>query len=201
MRYQFYREHKYVSSALNEVERLIAKTDFSNDIDIKKVEEAFQGLSDMLKGHAYYENEKLHALLKAKGSHVFETLEKDHAHQDQELLDIQKTIHDLYISKNPEKDGYNLYLLFREFVAENLHHLNQEERLILPELQRLYTDEELKQVEMTTYQIMTVEDLIEMMQVLFPHMNKYDKKAFLEDIKEASRDKYETAIKGVQNVL
>jgi len=28
MRYQFYREHKYVSSALNDLERLIARTDF-----------------------------------------------------------------------------------------------------------------------------------------------------------------------------
>lgn len=201
MRYQFYREHKYVSSALNDVERLIAKTDFLNEEEIKKVEEAFQGLSDMLTGHAYYENEKLHSLLKAKGSRVFEKLEKEHEHQAQALLAIEKLIKDLYSSKNPEREGYHLYLLFREFVAENLHHLNQEERLILPELQRLYTDEELKLVEKATYQIMSPDDLIEMMQVLFPHMNKYDKKAFLDDIKEASPDKYETALKGVQNVL
>lgn len=201
MRYQFYREHKYVSSALNDLERLIAKSDCSNDKEIRKIETAFKALSDMLKGHAHYENEKLHSLLKAKGSFIFEKLEIEHEDQDLTLLTIEKAIKDLYASKNPEKEGYHLYLLFREFVAENLHHLNQEERLILPELQRLYTDEELKEVEKATYQIMTSAELIEMMQVLFPHMNKYDKKAFLNDIKEACPQKYEAAIKGVQNVL
>lgn len=41
MRYQFYREHKYVSSALNDLERMIAKTDFRKAQEVVSVNEAF----------------------------------------------------------------------------------------------------------------------------------------------------------------
>jgi hypothetical protein len=69
--------------------------------------------------------------------------------------------------------------------------LHEEETIILPELQRLYSDQELKAVEAKTYAIMTPDELFEMLQVLFPHMNAYDKKAFLSDIKECQPEKYE----------
>jgi len=79
--------------------------------------------------------------------------------------------------------GYQLYLWFRKFAGENLLPLHEEETVILPDLQRLYSDEELNQVEFESYRVMTPEDLIHMMQVLFPHMNPEDRLAFLTDIK------------------
>jgi hypothetical protein len=75
-------------------------------------------------------------------------------------------------------------------VGENLLHLHEEETKILPELQRLYTDEELRCVEEATYKMMTPEQLIEMLKVLFPHMNASDKEAFLEDIKFSQPEKF-----------
>lgn len=188
MRYQFYREHKYVSAALNDLERLIAKTDFRKKEEVASVRQAFQALKGMLEAHAAYENEKLHTLLKGK-SHVYEHVEEDHVHQDEQLEHIQELIARIpQASTNEEKiaDGYQLYLTYRKFVGDNLLHLHEEETRILPELQRLYTDEELKKVEASTYAIMSPEELKEMLQVLFPHMNPTDKEVFLEDIKEAN---------------
>ena len=60
MRYRFYREHKYVSAAVNDVERLIAKTDFRDHAEIVKAKAAFDGLVQKLQGHAEYENNVLH---------------------------------------------------------------------------------------------------------------------------------------------
>jgi hemerythrin-like domain-containing protein len=204
MRYQFYREHKYVSAALNDLERLIAKTDFRSLQEVKSVDQAFQLLAEMLKGHAQYENERLHTLLKNKRSPLYEHAEEDHAHQDEELLRIQKIINRIYnASTDQEKTstGYTLYLTYRKFVADNLIHLHEEETVILPELQRLYTDEELKQVQAQTYKMMTPKQMVHMMQVLFPHMNPLDRLAFLSDIQQSQPEKFMMAWDGIASSI
>lgn len=204
MRYQFYREHKYVSSALNTLERLIAKTDFRNPQEVKTVSQEFQSLTEMLKGHAQYENERLHALLKKRHSKIHEHTEEDHVHQDEQLLQIQEIINSISNTVTDDEKvsiGYTLYLTYRKFVADNLIHLHEEETMILPELQRLYTDEELKRVEAPTYEEMTPQDMIEMMQVLFPHMNPSDRLAFLLDIQTIQPEKLISAWNGIAPTL
>lgn len=194
MRYQFYREHKYVSSALNDLERLIAKTDFCDAQSVEEVEREFEGLSGMLKGHAQYENERLHTLLKDKNIPAYEHAEEDHALQDQQLQEIEEILRGISLLSSDEKkieEGYRLYLTYRKFVADNLEHLHEEETKILPELQRLYSDAELQQVEAQTYRAMTSEEIIDMIKVLFPHMNKHDKQAFLSDIRSLEPQKFE----------
>jgi hypothetical protein len=71
-----------------------------------------------------------------------------------------------------------------------LLHLHQEETKLLPEIQRLCSDEELRAIEHPTYDLMTVEEMKEMLQILFPHMNFSDKCAFLADIRLAQPDKF-----------
>lgn len=204
MRYQFYREHKYVSAALNNLERLIAKTDFCNPQEVLLVNQEYQLLKSMLQGHAEYENERLHALLKNKHSKIHEHAEVAHAHQDEELDHIQKMIDNISPTlKDHEKisKGYLLYLTYRKFVADNLSHLHEEETKILPELQRLYTDEELRKVEAPTYDVMSSEDMVGMMQVLFPHMNPSDRLAILTDIKKIQPKKFLAAWQGIATTL
>lgn len=185
MRYQFYREHKYVSAALNDVERQIARTDFRENVELETAEKAFHALSEMLRGHAEYENERLHPLLEKKHSTVHREAASDHTHQEEQLQDIQLCFDRIKNAKGDEEKvscGYQLYLTFRKFVADNLHHLHEEETKILPELQRLYPDEDLRLVEAKTYAVMTSEDMVEMIHVLFPQMNASDREAFLTDI-------------------
>ena len=79
--------------------------------------------------------------------------------------------------------------------------MHEEETVILPELQRLYTDKELKAVEAETYHHMTTAELIHMMEILFPHMNPDDKEAFLTDIKESQPEKFIEAWIGIQSQL
>lgn len=87
--------------------------------------------------------------------------------------------------------GYQLYLTYRKFVSENLAHLQEEETLILPELQKLYSDSELQQVEAQTYHEMTPDQIISMLETLFLHMNTYDRKALLADILSLEPEKFE----------
>lgn len=192
-RYKFYREHKYVSFAVSEVERLIAKTDFSEQEAVQKLATSFEEVVSMLSSHAIYEDARLHTLLKAKQSNAFEHAEKDHADYERLIEELRRALEQ--IIQESDRDlrqemGYRFYLNFRYFVGINLLHLHEEETKILPELQRLYSDEELKRVERETYQMMSVEELQEMLHVLFPHMNTSDKEAFLADIQEAAPEKY-----------
>lgn len=203
-RYKFYREHKYVSFALNDLERLIAKTDFQIPSQVKKIEQEFSTIVEMLRDHAHYEDSKLHALLREKGSALFQKIQGEHEQHDtvfqtlQELLNQIETTSDNVLRVEL---GYQFYLNYRKFVGDNLHHLHEEETLILPELQRLYTDAELRTVEAETYQQMTVEDLVQMMQILFPHFNYSDREAFLIDIKDAAPEKFIPAWNSIKEII
>lgn len=193
MRYKFYREHKYVSFKFNELERLIAKTDFKDIKELNKVKEEFEQLAQLLVAHAQYENDSLHVLLKRKNSAVYKHIEQDHEHLDKQIISLRDMLNKIsYTSIEEDKieSGYQFYLFFRKFVGENLMHLHEEETIILPELQRLYTDRELKQVESETYKLMTVQEIIDMLEELFPHMNPSDREAFLLDIKESGPEKF-----------
>jgi len=167
---------------------------------------AFVSLSEVLKGHAEYENDRLHALLKQKNSSssIYAHIEEDHAAQDRQLLEIEEMIRG--ISQESEKEkrierGYQLYLAYRKFVADNLAHLHEEETQILPELQRLYSDSELRQVEAATYREMAPEHMIHMIEILFPHMNTHDRQAFLIDIITLEPEKFDVIWKSIQPTM
>ncbi len=197
MRIKFYREHKYVSAALNDLERLIAKMDFRKDSEIEVARKQWTELSHMLQNHANYEEERLHSLLERKGSTVHIHAHNQHEEMDAAFPRIDALFDAVMKEHNPEMKveiGYQLYLTFRKFVGENLLHLHEEETKILPELQRLYTDEELRCVEEPTYKEMTSEEMIDMLKELFPHMNALDKEAFLEDIKFSQPEKFQKIV-------
>lgn len=203
MRYQFYREHKYVSAALNDLERLIARADFCDSAALDRVKSEFGSLAAMLKGHAQYENERLHLLLKQKSvpSCIYAHIEEDHAVQERQLGEIEKRLQDISLESDAERKierGYQLYLIYRKFVADNLAHLHEEETQILPELQKYYSDTELQQVEAKTYREMNPEDMIHMIEVLFPHMNPHDQKAFFADIQFLEPEKYKVVLNHFQ---
>lgn len=192
-RYQFYREHKYVSFALNDLERKVAQADFRDPEQTQKIAEEFNGVVEMLEGHAAYENEKLHVLLEKKGSDVFKHAEEDHLHYAKTIENLKLLLGKIADTSDAEERiecGYQFYLAFRKFVGENLLHLHEEETQILPELQRLYSDEELRAIEFQTYEIMTPAQLVEMLELLFPRMNPVDKQAFLKDIKDSQPEKF-----------
>ena len=200
MRYKFYREHKFVSAALNDVERIAAKIDFRSPEETQRLALELERLISMLKGHAAYENDKLHGLLKGKNNQVLAEIEKDHEEQELDFKHLKKLLDKAIQAQSEEEQiegGYQFYLYYRKFVADNLAHLYQEETTILPELQRLYSDEELKKVEAKTYHEMTVDHLVGMIEVLFPHMNTHDRKAFLQDIKDAEPDKYKLTLQNI----
>lgn len=190
MRAKLYREHKYVSFALSELERLIAKTDFADDTAIAHVQSEWEQVKEMLEGHAYHEEHHIHPLLEKKGSTIHHEAHADHEHQEETIKNLQRLLDAVKTSSDRIEAGYQFYLAYRKFVGDNLLHLHEEETKLLPELQRVCTDEELRAIEHPIYEIMTLEEMVGMVKVLFPHMNFSDKCAFLTDIKLAQPQKF-----------
>lgn len=190
MRVKLYREHKYVSFALSELERLIAKTNFTDDSALDRIQSEWQRLKEMLEGHAYHEEHHFHPLLEKKGSTIHQDAHNDHEHQEEALQKLQNLLDAVKKAHDRVEAGYQFYLAYRKFVGDNLLHLHEEETTILPELQRLCSDEELRAIEHPIYAQMNAEEMVEMVQVLFPHMNLSDKCAFLTDIKLAEPHKF-----------
>jgi hypothetical protein len=89
MRVKLCREHKYVSFALSELERLIAKTDFTDNAAIVHIQSEWQRIKEMLEGHAYHEEHNFHALLEKKGSTIHHEAHNDHEHQEETLENLQ----------------------------------------------------------------------------------------------------------------
>jgi hemerythrin-like domain-containing protein len=200
MRYRFYREHKFVIPFINDVTRLIAVTDFRDDSATTVVQERVGQVLTMLEYHAEHEDTAFHTLLEEKGSDVHKSCEDDHKAHAEIFSKIKHSIQAI-IDAGTEDDkvrlGYDFYLMFRGFEADNMRHINLEETVVMPELQRFYTDEQLRAVEAQTYEKMTPDEMVHMMQVIFPHMNPQDHLSFLTDIAMATPDKVKKALCGI----
>ncbi|MCC2646692.1 MAG: s29x [Rickettsiaceae bacterium] len=193
MRYRLYREHKYITYQLFELEKLIAKTDFKNNHQLENVSEQLRFLEALLKGHAKHEDNTIHELLRKKGSKVHELTEAEHAEHEGIFQELYNQLSRINVSNHIEyklEQGYNFYLAYRLFMSNNLKHLHQEELVILPELQRLYSDDELRQIDFNAYHQMSPEQISDMVEVLFPQMDGNDHQAFLRDIKDAEPEKF-----------
>lgn len=203
MRYQFYREHKFVSAMMNDLERKIATFDVHDDDALKEVEHAFKALWNMLHQHAAYENERIHRLLSMKNSSLPKPIEAEHEQQERDLDALAERIAALFSLHGDEriKKGYELYLSYRKFTAEMLLHLYEEEMVLLPELQRLYTDRELAGVADIAYRQMEPHHIVEMVRGLFPHMNRYDRHAFLATMRMLVPEKFTAAWPEISSML
>lgn len=193
MRYRFYREHKYVSYVLSELEKLIAKTDFRDADQIQTVKNELDNAEALMTGHATWEESSIHELLRKKQSSVHIAIEADHKEHAEKFKTLKTILTAITVcSYEHEKihQGYTLYLTYRQFVADNLSHLYDEETIIMPELQQLYSDDELRAIEFATYAHMTPAEMIDMMEVLFPHINASDREFILADIRDAEPEKF-----------
>jgi len=199
-RYRLYREHKYIFYVFTELLRYMSSIDFSDNHSPIKLRDEVNNLKFLLHGHAEHEERKIHLILKKINSSVLQKAEAQH--RDQDLFFEAFSEKFLFTeSSNRMEDrhakGYEIYLDFRKFFSENLDHFDYEERVILPELQKNVSDETLREVDRAAYRVMTAEQMVEMMEVLFQHMNCDDRLHFLQDIKDCQPQKFEIAWTGI----
>lgn len=203
-RYRLYREHKFLRAILSDLENRIARADFTDLSQVLEIKNKLEDIFGIMEGHAKHENEIIHVLLRVKGSPMVDAIEADHKNHKakfealrvmlSEILNIREAGNEVELIAK----GYEFYIAYRKFIAFDLQHINEEETVIMPELQKYYSDEELKEkIDFPVYEQMSSDDMIEMMVVLFPHMNIDDKEHFLSDLQESQPTKFLEAWKGI----
>lgn len=200
-RYRLYREHKFLRATLSDLENCIARADFTDLSQVLIIKNKLEDIFGIIKNHAKHENEIIHALLRVKGSHIVDSIEADHKNHTAMLEILRSRLTDILNTSNDVEliaGGYEFYLAYRKFIAFDLQHINEEETVIMPELQKYYSDNELKEkIDFPVYAQMSSGDMIEMMMVLFPHMNINDKEHFLSDLQESQPNKFLEAWQGI----
>lgn len=183
-------------SYFNTLLEFVAKADFEDKDTIAKIKTELHQLKELLHGHAHHEELKIHDLLKRKGSSLYQQVESEHREHAKFYINMESKIEALELLNDPigiHYAGNEIYLDIRKFYADNLNHLDYEERVLLPELQKHCTDLELREIFFETYHIMTSDQMKDMLIRLFPHMNKDDKVTFLKDIQDSEPAKFESA--------
>lgn len=193
MRYRFYRVHKFVCFQLADFQSTLAKTDFADTVERAALASEWEKLTQMLIGHAAFEDAVIHQLLKDKQASEHKDIEQEHRLHHEQLKELTKKLKEINQTSNVKLQhtlGYEFLLLYRQFHLETLKHLNDEETILLPKLQSLYSDEELAQLQAKTYAKMTSAQMLAMLQALFPHMNSEDKIFFIEEMLNAEPEKF-----------
>jgi hemerythrin-like domain-containing protein len=194
-RYRLYREHKYITAMMDGFVRTVQKADFKDNSSTQKIKEKLCSLKSLMEGHADHENNVIHQLLRHRNVTIHESIELDHQDHQKQFKEFEEILDRIINTQNKNDKrslGFAFYLLVRNFQQENLRHLNEEETIIMPKLQELYSDEELKQrIDFKTYAQMETEELFDMLQILFPVMNADDRAFFLNDIQKAEPEKFE----------
>lgn len=198
-RFRFYREHKYVIGFLIEFHYLVAKAYFSEIQQVKSIKDEFSKVVALIECHAEHEDKAILDFLKKKNSSVYKQCNDDHDKQHELFQRMLENLDMIIACNEPEKRvhmGYQFYMDYQQFFGDSLKHMHAEETIIMPELQRLYTDEELKAIEFNTYDIMTPNEMVHMIKALFPHFNTADKETFISVINEAQPQKLSEAWHG-----
>lgn len=193
MRYRFYRVHKFVCFQLADFQSTLAKTDFTDTIERADLASEWDKLTQMLLGHAAFEDAVIHQLLKDKNASEYKEIEQEHRLHHEHLQELTNKLKEIDQISNVEQQhtlGYDFLLLYRQFHLETLKHLNDEETKLLPKLQSLYNDEELAELQAKTYAEMTSAQMLAMLKTLFPHMNCEDKIFFIDEMLNAEPEKF-----------
>ena len=170
-----------------------SKTNFLDKEACESLANSFNDLCLLLEGHAGYEDEQVHKLLRDKNSHIQETIEQEHHAQDETLSHLKSLLNKAKADNSNEQRvilDHEFYLAYRLFYSEMLKHLYDEETVILPELQKLYSDEELCALQAQTYAKMTAEQMLGMLELVFPYVNPEDRHSFISEMKQAEPEKF-----------
>lgn len=181
-RVRLYREHKYLTTVLFDICIEFGKSDLRNQTERHALASKVFGLRSLLESHGQYEESRIHARLSARGSDTHKLADGEH---ERDLGTLDAILEQIKVCDSPSQ-AHQGYLRFRKFVAEVLLHLDFEENVMLPKLQELYSDDELRLIDKESYDQMDAGQMIDMLQVLFPSMNADDKEFFIDELHRAA---------------
>ncbi|HEX2559961.1 hemerythrin domain-containing protein [Phenylobacterium sp.] len=149
-RHDLYRPiHKALRLLQARTLTLIGVTDFSDEAAAARTLDVVRELLQTGAKHLEHEEAVIHPLLAARAPDAVILLEAQHGEHRAAFAEFFHLAGRIATADAPERpaQGRELYLALARFMAADFLHMAHEEQVIMPLLQRLFTDEELIAVE------------------------------------------------------
>jgi hypothetical protein len=148
-RHDLYRDiHKLIRKLLFDTSVLLGSTDLGAAGPRAEAWAKLEALFDELAGHATVEEVHLHPLIEARAPALARDLDADHATLDEAARAIARAMRAIDTAPLEARRalGDELYASFNLYVADQLRHMQREEREAGAVLQRQFSDEQLAAV-------------------------------------------------------
>ncbi|HEX4711086.1 hypothetical protein [Phenylobacterium sp.] len=138
-------------------------------------------LLHMAEHHLVNEDKWVHTALEARAPGSTQRLAQSHEHHRHAFGELEALIGEVEAA---EPSGHarlmrQLYLRFTLFAADDLAHMAEEEQLMLPVLQSLFTDEELVGIEDRILSALSPEEIVGFGRLMIPAATRADRIALL----------------------
>ena len=132
-------------------------------------------------GHLAHEDEVIHTALEARAPGSTIRLVQAHDHHRETFNEIAALIRQVETAPAADQARRlrSLYLRFSVFVADDFAHMAEEEQFMLPILQSLFTDEELREMEDRITGGLAPEAMIAVARLMIPAATRTDRLAML----------------------
>lgn len=187
-RFDLYRSaHKGVRKALFDAVTRIGAADCRNPAEASAAAELARGIVALSRKHIGSETRFIHGAVEARVPGLMRAL--DHAHDDhtQQLDWIEAVARDLEaapVAMPRMALGARLYESVALFVSAELAHMAQEEQTIMPELWRLFSDEELMGMQQAIIAALGPDGLAMFLRPMLPAMSPPERATMLVGLKQ-----------------
>jgi hypothetical protein len=127
----------------------IGASDASDNAGIERLIARIEDHLTMCNAHLHDENSVLHIALEARRPGASAHAAEDHDDNLQSFAEVRTLLEQIAVASGDERADLlaGLYRRFALFVAHDLEHMDHEERVLLPDLQAVFTDVELQELE------------------------------------------------------
>jgi hypothetical protein len=200
-RFNLYRDvHKAIRMFLSEFSLLAGRTDYSDQADLTSLKESFDQVYNLFSVHTKVEDDHIMPLLKQFDEALYKQLEDDHHEVDTMLEDLKAQVSAINSSDGDAvAKGYDFFLHTNRFIAFNLKHLDEEERLAMPLLWENMNDEDLIACFGKIRADIPPPLMNAYYQYMFPSMRVFDIGMMLKGVKAAAPPEIFEKILGVAN--
>ncbi|MFC3080165.1 hypothetical protein ACFODL_18855 [Phenylobacterium terrae] len=177
--------HKGLRFAMTQLLVRLGCADTRDGAGLAQLMADVRALLDLSAHHLENEDLHVHAALEARAPGASLRLMQAHDHHRlsfEEIEVLTRQVDRAHPDDRPQMLR-RLYLRFSEFVADDLAHMAEEEQVILPVLQSLFTDAELQRIEDRIMSGLTPEDMIGFGRILIPAANREERIALLSAVR------------------
>lgn len=187
--YDFYGViHKAIRLAQSQLVVRLGACGGDDPAELSAVLDDLAGFLCLAEHHLANEDLHVHTALEARAPGSTVRLVQDHAHHRETFEELETLIVRAHNADAQDlgKALRDLYLRFTRYVADDFTHMAEEELLMLPILQSLFTDEELAGIEHTIRGALSPDELMGFGRLIVPAVPRADRIALMSGIRAAA---------------